>query len=217
MEKYNYLPQLPEQSVLEINGESLQVYIVEDGTWLFDNRQVAYNYDSDEDTIRQQLYRYKSQNKLIEGKHWFHKNGWKPPRFPHYSLWTKEGFIALGCYKGSTKAEKILIGLGIKTRQATRIESELFKIIKNAFKGITVVETHYQISEYIVDLYFPNLSIIVEIDEMGHENYDSDKELYRESKIRNSSKCEILRFNPHNDQHNIGQVINKILKKILIA
>lgn len=213
MENYNYLAELPEQTVLVVDGISIQMYIVENDTWLFDNSQLARNYGINETTARRHLQR--NLNTLIEGKHWFKKRGWKPRYYPEYNLWTKEGFIAIGNFIKTAQADNLLIALGVKSKQITKIESQVIDIIKKSFKGITRVESHFPVSGYIADLYFPDLNIIIEIDEMGHESYNAENEYLREILIQNSLNCEIMRFNPHNIKDNIGNVINKILKYIV--
>ena len=213
MEDYNYLPKLPEQTNLVINGISIQLYIVENDTWLFDNHQLAQNYGIKETTVRRHLQRNK--NTLIEGKHWFKKQGWKPSSYPEFNLWTKEGFITIGNFIKNTKANKLLTALEVKSKQITKIESQLIEIIKNSFNGITSVESHFSVSGYIVDLYFPELSTVIEIDERGHESYNAGNEYLREILIQNSLNCEIIRFNPHDIKDNIGKVINKLVKKII--
>lgn len=213
MEDYNYLRKLPEQTNLVIDGISIQMYIVENDTWLFDNRQLAQNYEISETTVRRHLQRNK--NTLIEGKHWFKKRGWKPPYYPDFTLWTKEGFITIGNFIKNTKANKLLIALGVKSKQITKIESQLIEIIKDSFDGITRVESHFSVSGYIVDLYFPELSAIIEIDEMDHESYNTENEVLREILVQNSLDSEIIHFNPHNTKNNIGNVINRLIKKII--
>ncbi len=213
MEEYNYHPEFPEQTTLNVNDISIQLYIVENNIWLFSNRQLAKNYNISENTVSRHLQRNK--NTLIEGKHWFKKRGWKPPYYPDFTLWTKDGFIKFGNFVKNTKADKLLTTLGVKSRQTTKIESEIIEIIKNTFKGIAKVETHFPVSGYIVDIYFPELDIIIEIDEMGHESYDLGDEYLREILVKSSLNCEVIHFNPHDHSNNIGKVINKIIRKIM--
>ena len=215
MENYNYLKKLPEPTILKINGISIQLYVVEDDTWLFDNRQVAQNYGISENTVRAHLRRNK--NVLIEGKHWFKKRGRKPPRYPEFNLWTKEGFVTIGNFIKTTKANNLLVALGITSKQITKIESQIIEIIRDAFEGNTKVESHYSVQGYTVDIYFPQLNIIVEIDEMNHESYDSGDEYLREILIQNSLNCEIIHYNPHDINDSIGKVINKILKRLMLT
>jgi len=213
MENYNYQYELPKETLLDVNGISIRLYVVEDSIWLFDNRQVADNYGISEATVRSHLKN--NENILIEGKHWFKKQGWKPPNYPHFNLWTKEGFVTVGNFIKTSEANTLLIALGIKSKQVTKIESQLVEIIKNTFRDITKIESNFPVSGYFADIYFPDINTIVEIDERGHKGYDMYDELSREDSIRESLNCEIIRFNPHDIHDNVGNIINKLLKKIM--
>lgn len=213
MNDFNYLPELPSPTTTTINDISIHLYIVENSIWLFSNEHLAKNYGISQITVRGHLKRNK--DKLIEGNHWFKKQGWKPPYYPHFTLWTKQGFIKLGNFVKTAKADSVLTALGVKSRQTTKIESEVIEIIKRAFQGITDVKTQFPVSMYKADLYLPELNIIVEIDEHNHDGYSPNDECWREIEMQESLNCEILRYNPHSKKKNIGDLINIIFKKLI--
>lgn len=213
MSDFNYTPELPSSTTITINDISIHLYIVENSIWLFSNEHLAKNYEISQNTVRQHLKRNK--DKLIEGNHWFKKKGWKPPHFPHFTLWTKQGFIKFGNFVKTAKADLVLTALGVKSRQTTKIESEVTEIIKRAFQGITDVKTQFSISGYKADLYLPELNIIVEIDEHNHDSYSPNDEDQREIVMKESLNCKIFRHNPHDKNKNIGDLINRIFKELI--
>ena len=213
MNDFNYLPELPSPTTITINDISIHLYIVDNSIWVFSNEHLAKNYEISQSTVRQHLKRNK--DKLIEGNHWFKKKGWKPPSCPHFTLWTKEGFIKFGNFVKTAKADLVLTALGVKSRQTTKIESEVAEIIKRTFQGITDVKTQFSVSGYKADLYLPELNIIVEIDEHSHDSYSPNDEYWREIEMQESLNCEIFRYNPHSKNRNIGDLINILLKKLI--
>jgi len=210
----NYYDALPEETVLTVDDVDLCVYIVENGRWFFSNEQIAKNYGRSVTTISRHLQQHKDE--LIEGVHWFDKKGNLPRSFPHMKLWTKEGFIKLGNYVKSTQAERVLKALGVISRQETRLESRISDIIRDALQDFTTVVFQHPIKEYKVDIYFPDLNIVLEIDEMKHESYDNWNENYREAIIKEKLGCEFIRFNPNSNKENVGIVINNIFKRITL-
>ena len=129
----------------------------------------------------------------------------------------KKGFIKLGNYIKTKKAENVLVALGIKSRQTPIIESQIFEVIKSSLKNITTTRIHYRIPKagYIVDLYFPEINLVIEIDEYNHKNYRKYEEKYREEIIKKNLNCEIIRYDPHNPKLNVGMLLNRIFLKIL--
>ena len=81
-----------------------------------------------------------------------------------------------------------------------------------AFKNVIPVRLQHPVADYIVDIYFPSIGLVIEIDEFDHESYNSIKEGYREEIISETLKCELIRFNPNLPGNNICTLINIILK-----
>lgn len=215
MKGTNYYQALPKPTAVDYNGIAISTYILKDETWLLTDNQVAENYGVKHVTVKAHVHRNKAS--LTEGEDWFYKKGKLPKNFPQLRLWTKEGFIKLGNHIKTKKADNVLVALGIKSRQTPIIESQIFEIIKASLKNITKTRTHYRIPKtgYIVDLYFPELSLVVEIDEYNHKNYNKFGEKYREEVIKKVLNCEIIRYDPHNPKSNVGMLLNKIFLKIL--
>lgn len=206
----NYYTSLPKEQVINIEDIPISLHLLEDGEWLLTDKQVARAYDISTVTIRRHLQR--NNNVLIEGQHWFMKKGNLPPRFPHLRLWTRDGFIALGNYIKTAKANILLTSLGVKTRQMTKIESEYFDVINSTFESIMPVRFQYPAGKYKVDIYFPILRLAIEIDEFDHATYNQEDESVREEFVRGALGCEIIRFNPNLLSNNVGKLINAILR-----
>ena len=66
MEDFNYEPDLPEPTTLNIGHVSIQLYIVEDNVWLFANEQMAKNYGVTEGTVRGHLQSNKKVNNMTK-------------------------------------------------------------------------------------------------------------------------------------------------------
>jgi very-short-patch-repair endonuclease len=215
MKEINYNKSLPEPTSVDYNGIAISTYIIEDGTWFLTDNQVAKNYGIKHGTVKAHVHR--NIDILIEGKDWFYKKGKLPKNYPRLRLWTKDGFIKVGNYIKTKQAENVLVALGIKTRQTSTIESNIAEIIKSSLKDITKTRIKYRIPKagYIVDLYFPDLNLVVEIDEYNHKNYSKYEEKFREEIIRSVLNCEIIRYDPHNPKSNVGILLNKVFMKIL--
>ena len=94
-------------------------------------------------------------------------------------------------------------------------ETETLLYIKKAFSG-EKMESQYKCGNYRIDLYFPSLKIAIECDEDGHKNYDKKKEKNRETYIKKSLNCSIIRYNPDKKDFCIFDVINNIFTTIMM-
>ena len=125
----------------------------------------------------------------------------------------KEGVkrIILSSRKPEAKVLAREIGLGMITTK----EQDTLEIVINSIEGIVDYETQFSVGEYRIDLYLPNLKIAIECDENGHSDRELEQEFKRQNFIKQQLNCEFIRFNPDDDNFNIGKVINQILKEVL--
>ena len=72
----------------------------------------------------------------------------------------------------------------------------------------------YSVLSYKIDLYFVKYKLAVEIDEHGHKERDSQKELSRENTIKQKLGCKFIRINPELKDFSITVEINRILEHI---
>ena len=72
----------------------------------------------------------------------------------------------------------------------------------------------YSVSSYKIDLYFVKYKLAVEIDEHGHKERDSEKELSGENAIKQKLGCIFIRINPELKDFNITVEINRVFEHI---
>jgi len=95
-------------------------------------------------------------------------------------------------------------------------EKVYLNFITNYFKQeetttqFTVHKDKIKRSFYKVDLYMPQINLVIECDEYGHKDRNSRCEREREQFIRNELKCNFVRFNPDDKKFKIKNVIVEI-------
>jgi len=94
-------------------------------------------------------------------------------------------------------------------------ESSYLRIISSSFKCFSQIFQH-QIGQYRIDLYFPEYKLAIEVDEFGHKDrchiYEQERQKYLEKYL----DCKFIRFNPDEDNFNIGTIIAQILQETYI-
>ena len=96
------------------------------------------------------------------------------------------------------------------------IENQTIGFIWNCFNEVTSLKRQYKINTYRVDLYFLDYKLVIECDEYGHTDRDTNYEKPREEYIRSLGN-KIIRFNPNIknfDLSNVIKDINKVIFKI---
>jgi hypothetical protein len=73
----------------------------------------------------------------------------------------------------------------------------------------------FNLGEYRIDLYIPELNVCVECDEDNHVSYDSGNEMKRYNFIRKHLGCEIIRFDPYATNFSVCDVIRTLIEMIL--
>ena len=91
----------------------------------------------------------------------------------------------------------------------------LFEIdIKEALKGVTTIISQYQVLNYRIDFYLPDLNIAVEYDEIYHKsNVESDTK--RQLDIENYLQCNFVRVQEGFELEGINKIIKVVLFNIL--
>ena len=89
------------------------------------------------------------------------------------------------------------------------IENQTIGFIANSFDGIIETIRQFKIGIYKVDLYFPDYNLVVENDENGHKDRDTDKEKQRQDFILSEGKI-ILRYNPNKYNFDLSLVLREI-------
>lgn len=88
------------------------------------------------------------------------------------------------------------------------------EVIKQSFQHFDA-EEQYKIGSYRTDLCFPKQKIIVECDEHGHRKYEAELERERARYLVREG-YELVRFDPYQNDFNIGKVINQLIHKMHI-
>lgn len=89
-------------------------------------------------------------------------------------------------------------------------EQQTINTIINAISGIIRYELQYKINNFFVDMYLPDLKIVIECDEFNHCKNNKQKEVQRQIYIEEQLDCTFIRYNPDSSDFNIGNIINKI-------
>ena len=73
----------------------------------------------------------------------------------------------------------------------------------------------FNLGEYRIDLYIPELNVCVECDEDNHVSYDPVNEMKRYNFIRKHLGCEVVRFDPYATNFSVCDVIRTLIEMIL--
>ena len=63
-------------------------------------------------------------------------------------------------------------------------EQTVIHLIKDAFKGENM-QTQYTLLDYRIDLYFHKYKLVIEVDELGHNDRNIDYEIQRQKELEN--------------------------------
>lgn len=155
---------------------------------------------------------------LIEGEDYIKGH---PGKKGSQCLFKKSGAIKLAKHMRKPSAKNFLRKYGETVENLSPIETDNLITIINAVEGFTAYETEYYVNYddryygYRIDLYLKDLNIAIECDEHGHEERDEWDENFRQQEIERFLKCKFIRFNPHDQNFNIGNVINQIFSEII--
>ena len=89
------------------------------------------------------------------------------------------------------------------------IENQTIGFIENTYSNMLNVKRQYTIGKYHVDLYFIDYKLVIECDENGHNDRDSDKEKIREDYIVSLGN-KIIRYNPNTQSFDLSNVLREI-------
>ena len=67
---------------------------------------------------------------------------------------------------------------------------------------------------YIIDIYFHEYKLAVQVDEYGHCDRDNEYEKERERKLKERRDCEVIKINPDESNFNINRAMNEIHRQI---
>ena len=92
-------------------------------------------------------------------------------------------------------------------------EQSVIKSIRDKFTGEDI-RIQYTVLGYRIDLYFYEHKLAIEIDELGHNDRNTDYEIKRQREIEKELNCVFIRTNPDAADFNINKLNNQIFKHI---
>ena len=97
---------------------------------------------------------------------------------------------------------------------STRKENNFLNELEEVLKPISITGIRqYNVLTYRIDFYIPKLNLAIEYDENEHRNYTYENHELRQKNIENELHCKFIRLSDSfNNLHNIGVVINEIMK-----
>lgn len=95
------------------------------------------------------------------------------------------------------------------------IENQTIGFIANSFDTIMQCERQFGFNQYKVDLFFPQIKLIIECDENNHKDRCIIKERERENYLLSLGNS-LIRFNPNDSKFELSNVLKKINKFIFL-
>ena len=152
------------------------------------------------DLAKQQIRKYKMDRaRLIKGT--------KHSRYVHEDILIP---IIMQSRLSDSKAIKFRTDLGfIQINLILKKEQSVIKSMIDAFKGEDI-RIQYTALGYRIDLYVYEQKLAIQIDELGHNDRNTDYEIKQKREIEKELNCEFIRTNPDAVDFNINKLNNQI-------
>lgn len=89
------------------------------------------------------------------------------------------------------------------------IENQTIGFIENVYSNSFNLKRQFIIGKYRLDLYFIDYKLVIECDENGHNDRDTEKEKTREEYILSLGN-KIIRYNPNTSSFDLSNVLREI-------
>ena len=157
------------------------------------------------DLTEQQIRKYKiDRARLIKGS--------KHSRFVNEDILIP---IKMQSRLSDSKTIKFRTDLGFnQINLILKKEQSVIESIKDTFKGEDI-RIQYTVLGYRIDLYFYEYKLAIEIDELGHNDRNTDYEIKRQREIEKELNCVFFKTNPDAADFNINKLNNQIFKHII--
>ena len=159
------------------------------------------------DLTKQQIRKYKiDRARLIKGS--------KHSMYVHEDILIP---IIMQSRLSDSKTIKFRTDLGFnQINLILKKEQSVIESIRDTFKGEDI-QIQYIVLGYRIDLYFYEHKLAIEIDELGHNDRNTDYETKkeREREIKSELNCVFIRTNPDAANFNINELNNQIFKHII--
>ena len=152
------------------------------------------------DLAKQQIRKYKMDRaRLIKGT--------KHSRYVYKDILIP---IIMQSRLSDSKAIKFRTDLGfIQINLILKKEQSVIKSMIDAFKGEDI-RIQYTVLGYRIDLYVYEQKLAIQIDELGHNDRNTDYEIKQKREIEKELNCEFIRTNPDAADFNINKLNNQI-------
>ena len=90
----------------------------------------------------------------------------------------------------------------------------MIESITDVFKGEDI-RIQYTVLGYRTDLYFYDYKLAIEIDELGHNDRNTDYEIKRQREIEKELNCVFIRTNSDAADFNFNKLNNQIYKHVI--
>ena len=157
------------------------------------------------DLTEQQIRKYKiDRARLIKGS--------KHSRFVNEDILIP---IKMQSRLSDSKTIKFRTDLGFnQINLILKKEQSVIESIRDTFKGEDI-RIQYTVLGYRIDLYFYEHKLAIEIDELGHNDRNTDYEIKRQREIEKELNCVFIRTNPDAADFNTNRLKNQIYKHII--
>ena len=157
------------------------------------------------DLTKQQIKKYKiDRARLMKGS--------------KHSMYVHEGIlvpIIMQSRLSDSKTIKFRTDLGFnQINLILEKEQSVIKSIIDAFKGEDI-QIQYTVLEYRIDLYFYEYKLAIEIDELDHNDRNTDYEIKRQRETEKELNCVFIRTNPDAADFNMNRLKDQICKHII--
>ena len=166
-----------------------------------------YEVKNMNDLTKQQIRKYKiDRARLIKGS--------KHSMYVHEDILIP---IIMQSRLSDSKTIKFRTDLGFnQINLILKKEQSVIESIKDTFKGEDI-RIQYTVLGYRIDLYFYEYKLAIEIDELGHNDRNTDYEIKRQREIEKELNCVFIRTNPDAADFNINKLNNQIFKRIIVS
>ena len=157
------------------------------------------------DLTKQQIRKYKiDRARLIKGS--------KHSMYVHEDILIP---IIMQSRLSDSKTIKFRTDLGFnQINLILKKEQSVIESIRDTFKGEDI-RIQYTVLGYRIDLYFYKYKLAIEIDELGHNDRNTDYEIKRQREIEKELDCVFIRTNPDAADFKMNRLKNQIYKHII--
>ena len=136
-------------------------------------------------------------------------------RYHDVIAFTKAGLIRTLTRVQRSVDNSIYQFLGVSYIAYERAETATIEFIMKSFEDVLKINPQYKVGPYKVDAYISRLNVVLECDEIGHRNYNLDKDTKRTRYIDEALNKPIwIRYDP---DKSLTSIMNRLIKLTIIG